>query len=173
MRSFPSLAVATVALCGACFNGEQPEDEPPRGPPDGGAGTPDALVDGPFEGGDATSDAKVGGDVSPCGDGGVARRFGDGLLGGDFCWAPPRHYCAQGGGASLTVGCASDGSGCCRYGSTCQPCGFVDCTYCRDPNTPAGRDCPPACSAPIVDDPALCQNGAMKSVVCFESADGS
>jgi hypothetical protein len=80
------------------------------------------------------------------------RRIGDGLVGGDTCWAPPEHYCSQGGGQLLTVGCAPDGSFCCLYSSTCLPCGFVTCNGCRAPNIRPGLACPEACKGEMLAD---------------------
>lgn len=43
------------------------------------------------------------------------------------CWAPPASWCADGGGARETPACSPDGSTCCNFGSTCIPCGWIDC----------------------------------------------
>lgn len=48
--------------------------------------------------------------------------------GGCFCWEPPYCWCLFPGGM-ITTGCSTDGSLCCSFHTTCQPCGWTDVTH--------------------------------------------
>lgn len=58
--------------------------------------------------------------------------LGDEQQPGDDCWDPPEHYCAEGASFVETKACNPDMSVCCRYSNTCNPCGWVNCSYCND-----------------------------------------
>ncbi|GMV44259.1 MAG: hypothetical protein AMXMBFR64_59750 [Myxococcales bacterium] len=58
------------------------------------------------------------------------REMGDGKNPGDWCWAPPLHYCSEGAGGSITY-CAPDMTLCCSLFADCPPCGWVECPETR------------------------------------------
>ena len=95
------------------------------------------------------------------------RQFGDGKQADDFCWDPPRNYCAQGAGGARTEACDPDGGICCTYGTTCIPCGFIDCTHCLNrPDRPA--DCPDLCFGAHSSDPEACRQPDRDLIICYE-----
>lgn len=67
------------------------------------------------------------------------KRFSDGGQIDDYCWDPPKKWCAGGGGAAETPACSPDGSVCCNFATTCIPCGWQECAggdTCQGPNGP-------------------------------------
>ena len=95
------------------------------------------------------------------------RHFGDYKKRDDFCWDPPSHYCAQGGGGAITYACDPVTGICCGYSSTCIPCGFVNCATCTNQPNPRA-DCPDVCFGPIVRDPVACRQPDMKLTICYK-----
>lgn len=94
------------------------------------------------------------------------RHFNDYKVMDDFCWAPPEHYCAQGGGAAITTACDPESGVCCRYASTCIPCGFIDCTLCTNGNH--RPDCPAVCDGAHSSDPVACRQPDPKLTICYD-----
>lgn len=137
------LAVASLALaCVACDEAASNMDAPDSGE------------------GDTSQDSASG-----CAD---RRQFGDYKQPGDSCWAPPQHYCSQGAGQEITVGCAADGTACCTYGNTCLPCGFIDCSGCLNAIDHDAAVCPAACSAPLSTDPEVCMFPDSTRELCLD-----
>ncbi|GMV42435.1 MAG: hypothetical protein AMXMBFR64_41510 [Myxococcales bacterium] len=89
--------------------------------------------------------------------------FPDSPTGDPECWAPPESWCAYGGGGAVTPACAPDGSACCSFGSTCIPCGWVNCMEAGAPDFCAplvGQDADPFAFAP-------CPTGLPQQMSCI------
>src|SRR5687767_2729270 len=150
------------AIALLCFFGGSAGCEESRGPgvgtaadqQDADGAVADVQVDaGSPEGEPASNDGGAQPLEAGCRD---VRRFNDRKQPDDSCWEPPAKYCAQGAGQAITVGCSPDGAGCCTYGNTCMPCGFIECTQCVQ-DAGQGIQCPEACSAPRSQDPIVCR----------------
>ena len=146
-----ALAAAIVGACDKASDeaGDEAGDEANAGPRDEaavGAGDKAAVAPGDEE----------------CDE----RHFGDYKTADDFCWDPPSHYCAQGGGGAISHACDPATGICCSYSSTCIPCGFVNCTTCIGQPNPRA-DCPAVCFGPHSWDPVACKHPDMKRTICY------
>jgi hypothetical protein len=163
MRSAVRTAtVAMLALAGAAVSAcdkasDEPGDEATVAPND------EATVD---PGDRLPVESRGKATVTPGDEECDERHFGDYKTPDDFCWAPPSHYCAQGAGGARTEACDPETGVCCTYGTTCIPCGFVDCTHCLNrPDRPA--DCPDLCFGAHSSDPKACKQPDRDLVICY------
>jgi hypothetical protein len=157
-----AITVVTLALGGAFVGACNETAVEPGDPPSGKAVDETAIEPGDV--GSDSADNKAG--VVPGDEECDERRFNDRKKPDDFCWAPPSNYCAQGAGAAGTEACDPETGICCTYGTTCIPCGFVDCTHCRT-NRDRPADCPDLCFGPHSSDPKACKQPDMDLVVCY------